>query len=338
MKNELFEIYANYVWPLVRPFMTLSPRCKRCILNDRASALVEGLCQECRNYRPTEIVQEMGESSPELNENFQRRIQSLVSSKTYDCVYLLSGGKDSAYVLYRLRQEFPQLKILAITVNNGFMSPYAIGNAQMAALKLNVDWLLHNSRIDLFRKTLRESFLKLNGLGCSGVIDHADGSLIFDTAKQLAKERAIPAIISGMSWVQVQRILGQNHFEMTQVAGIAEIFPLAVWRINEQQIRKAVRDWKLMAKGSDSPLVSNSSLITAMAVLDLKNLGYSSFEPEFAQLIRENKSDRDQWLRIFQLLEFAVKKGILEKDLINTLSALGLNYNDVCKKTNRETQ
>jgi 3'-phosphoadenosine 5'-phosphosulfate sulfotransferase (PAPS reductase)/FAD synthetase len=335
MKIEFFELYATYIWPLVRPLVKLSPRCKRCLLNDRATTLKDGVCQECSSYVPAPAAKTIEVTQNQKNE-FNLYMESLVSTNAYDCIYLLSGGKDSAYVLHRLRHEFPSLKILAITVNNGFMSPVAIANAEKAALKLKTDWILCNSRIDDFKVALRAAFLGLNNQGCSGVVDFTDGSMIFETGKKVAADMGITTILSGMSWVQVQRIVGQQHFKLVNPAGQSEIFPLAVWRTDEQEIRARVREWDLMLPNSDSPLVSNSTLITAMAVLDLKNLGYSSFEPEFAQMIREGKTDRKVWLPIFQLLEFATARNLLDKDLFQTLEQLNLKLSDVTKNVGKK--
>ena len=107
------------------------------------------------------------------------------------------------------------------------------------------------------------------------------------------------------------------------------VFPLAVWRINEQEIRSIVRTLKLLLPGSDSPLVSNNALITAMSVIDVLNNGYCSFEPEFAQLVREGKTDRKTWLHTFELLEFATRKGFLAKDVNTGLGKLGITLADV---------
>ena len=107
------------------------------------------------------------------------------------------------------------------------------------------------------------------------------------------------------------------------------VFPLAVWRINEQEIRSIVRTLKLLLPGSDSPLVSNNALITAMSVIDILNNGYCSFEPEFAQLVREGKTDRKTWLHTVELLEFATRKGFLAKDVNAGLGKLGLTLAEV---------
>lgn len=329
--NRLFELYAQYIWPVVRKFVRLSKRCTRCIVSEKYSPLVDGVCQECREYVAGNEESSL-EVSPETRTRFEKTIRSHVSANPYDALLLLSGGKDSAYILHRLRTEYPDLKILCLTVNNGFMSPVAAKNAQLAAEKTKSDLMIANACVDEFAQALRQAFLDLNGRGSYGVIDHTDGSLIYQTGYRIAAKLRIPLVIGGLSWVQVQRILGKDDFELIEESGLKVIFPLAVWRTNEQEIRKTVRDLELMHPGTDSPIVSNNSLIMAMSVIDVMNLGYSSFEPEFGQLVRENKTDRKTWLHVFELLEFATRKGYLNRDLNRGLSQLGLKLSDVVRE------
>jgi len=265
-------------------------------------------------------------------QRFDAIVRGYTRGKRYDALFLLSGGKDSAYLLHRMRTEYPDLKLLCVTVNNGFMSSVAVANAHDVAERFQTDLLVHNASIGEFARVLRDAFLSLNGCGSYGVVDKADGDLIFATGRALAREMGIPAMIAGLSWVQLEQIMGITTFEMTEPAGPHSLFPLAVWRTGEQEIRQAVRDLRLMRPGSDSPVVSNSELILAMSVIDVLTLGYSSFEPEFAQLVREGKTDRQVWLHTFELLEFAATRGLLNKDLRRGLSKLGLTPEDVMKK------
>jgi hypothetical protein len=66
-----------------------------------------------------------------------------------------------------------------------------------------------------------------------------------------------------------------------------------------------------------------------MCVVDILNHGYCSFEPEFAQLVREKKTDRRLWLHIFELMEHGVRTGRLVKEANQTLSRLGLTLNEI---------
>ncbi len=340
LTNKIFEFYALYIWPVLRLFVKRSKRCRLCILSEKYSPLIDGLCPECAKLA-SHVGKSSGahHSSPALElsliekARFETVIHSYVNEKNYHALLLLSGGKDSAYILHRMKQDFPELKILCLIVNNGFMSPFAINAAKVLAEKMITDLLVVNDKIDEFARVLRRAFLELKGQGSYGVVDHADGTLIFKTAKQIANEMKIRLVISGLSWVQVQRIVGENSFEVVTPDEPHEVFPLAVWRTSEQDIRSYVRSHELLPPGSDSPLLSNSSLILSMAVIDILNLGYSSFEPEFAQLIRERKSDRRTWLHSFELLEFGTRYGILKKAAEANLRLLKLSLKDIVKET-----
>lgn len=326
----MLELYATYLWPVVRNFVKISKRCKSCILSEKCVPLINGLCEQCIKTKATD--EEILEAPSQTKLLFEKTLMSYVQNNNrFDALLMLSGGKDSAYILHRLKQEFPQLKILAVMINNGFSSPIAIQNAKNVAEKLKTDLFISNSNIDDFSKAFRKAFLSLNGRGSSGVVDFTDGQMIFQIGQQIATDLKIPLVIGGLSWVQVQNIVGINHFELIERKEVKIIFPLAVWRTHEQEIRKKVRDLGLIPKGSDSPIVSNNNLITTMSAIDVLNNGYCSFEPEFAQMIREGKTERRIWLHLFELLEFATTRGLLNKELKETLSQLNLLQSDLVK-------
>ena len=64
----------------------------------------------------------------------------------YDVIFALSGGIDSSYTLYRLKKDYPNLNILAVQFDNGFISETALENArkfcdltESAYLRLTLD-------------------------------------------------------------------------------------------------------------------------------------------------------------------------------------------------------
>jgi 3'-phosphoadenosine 5'-phosphosulfate sulfotransferase (PAPS reductase)/FAD synthetase len=311
----IFHWYANTIWPIHKKIIKTSKRCQRCILSEKYTDIKDGICKLCREYKKTDDIPQKY-SIADLTASLKR-------SYKYDATLLLSGGKDSAYILHRMRQDYPDFKILCLTINNGFMSPYAIKNAQYITTKLGVDLIIVNSYLQEFKSVLRKSLIDLKGQETYGVVDHADGDAIFSIGQRITYGFRIQTMIGGLSWVQLHRICNSTDFKFKS-GGIEIIHPLAVWRTDEQEIREYVRRHDLMLKGSDSPMVSNSRLIPIMAVLDIKNLGYSSFEPEFAQLIREGKSSRDAWINIFEAMEYVVNKGYLDGELIRVLSELDL--------------
>lgn len=332
-KNQFLEFISTYWWPFARNFVRKSPRCKICILSNKCVKITNGVCELCQQFQdstqkaPIEI-----EAPPEMNAQFDQLIKSIHHDKKYHVLLMLSGGKDSAYILDRLKLEYPDLRILCLFVNNGFSSTFATKNAAYVADKLNTDLIVSNDEVPNFFKIFRNAFLNLKGQGSSGVIDFADGSKIFEIGNQVAKDFDIPYIIGGLSWVQITQILKIKTFIQESPDGPATLYPLAVWRPNEQDIRDYVRKKELLIKGSDNPIVSNNDLIVTMCSIDVLNSGYCSFEPEFAQMIREGKTDRKVWLHNFELLEYASTRGYLNKDINQTLAKLNLKLSDVVLK------
>src|SRR5207248_297254 len=103
------------------------------------------------------------------------------------------------------------------------------------------------------------------------------------------------------------------------------IHPFYAWRFEEQDIRNRVLKWGLIKPGNDSPLLTNNVLIPMMIVADFFRLGYPSFEPEFACMVREGKAERLFWRNVFEMLEYSAKTGwMLETEIDRLAGSLGL--------------
>lgn len=103
--------------------------CKKCVLDSKTPGISirpeTGLCQFCEEFTPL----------PEgKRDHYRARMDHLLGSPpgegTYDVVFALSGGIDSSYALYRLKQDYPHLKTLAVQFDNGFISETALENAR----------------------------------------------------------------------------------------------------------------------------------------------------------------------------------------------------------------
>lgn len=103
--------------------------CKNCVLDSTTPGIsisaVTGLCQFCEHFNPL---------SKEKKEEYRARMDTLLKSPPkqgkYDVIFALSGGVDSSYTLYRLKKEYPHLRILAVQFDNGFISEIALENAR----------------------------------------------------------------------------------------------------------------------------------------------------------------------------------------------------------------
>lgn len=363
-----FEFYIKYIWPLHRRLVKkqLTARCRRCILPETHSPLKNGLCFYCREQKQAE-----NGPAPLEKEQMQRRLDECLGAasdrqdRRYHALVLFSGGKDSSYLLHRLMRSYPNLRILALTVDNTFMSPVAMENVQDIVRRLGVDHMVLRPRAATMEKMFRYAITHLNEGGCAGTVDQFDGDFFSDLARNLAASMHIPYIICGLSRVQVETILKLNDFMTSceiesqsreEVAGIrlrdvfdesemaywwngsawpAEqrprmIFPFYLWNPSEAFLKAEVLRLGLMPRGDESPLITNHRLIPLMGIVDMIQFGYSSFEPEFARMVREGKADRNHWLHSFETLEYSAKTGkFLGAAIDEALQRLSLRREDV---------
>lgn len=361
-----FEFYVKKIWPLQRVFYSksISKRCVKCAASAKMIQLnASGLCLECLNYKQEKKVS---------NENLIKELNTILLSyqgvgvHEYDALVLFSGGKDSTYFIKRIQSEFPKLRMLAFTIDNGFMSPVAKANIDELLPKLNIDHVFVKPKGDFHKTLFRYAITHLNNDGGYGTVDFSDGEFMLDTARHMAAERKIPLILCGYSKYQIQNGLGLNALESpleielsdrTHSAGmnLSEvfinkedlnkwwrassykkedvarlIFPLFAWDLEEDEIKEKVKSWGLLQSKNNSPIVTNHLLIPLLGVVDVHQKGFSSFEKEFCRMIREGKASKDEWLHIFEFLEYVSKTGLFVKDNVRqSLKWLNLEESQV---------
>src|SRR5674476_1594484 len=76
-----------------------------------------GLCQFCEHYSPLPQEKRL-----EFRLQMDTLFKSVKKQGKYDVIMALSGGVDSSYAIYRLKKEYPHLKVLAVQFDNGFIS------------------------------------------------------------------------------------------------------------------------------------------------------------------------------------------------------------------------
>lgn len=366
-KARLFDFYAKYLWRFHRVIARrhLTPRCKRCINSNIYSALDEhGICGVCREDAGQSAEEAPG--APESAEPAQltETLSGFTRAGTgdYDALVMVSGGKDSALLLYELSQRFPTLRQLAFTVDNGFMSPVALDNARRYVAKLGIDHLVFRPKPSLYVKSFRHAIIHAEpGKGSFETVDRIDGQIGFDVCKNFAARNHIPLVLFGFNRIQMRAFFDVDGFQLpaalvgkptTTVLGrpLAEVYdddelgyfwdperfdavyrprlvaPLAVWEYNEQTARDKTIDLGLIKPGNESALVTNNAVVTLMVALDYVRLGYADFEPQFADMIRRGEADRRYWLAVFEMLEYSAKTGwMIAAELDRIAASLGIS-------------
>ncbi|MEM8678407.1 MAG: amino acid adenylation domain-containing protein [Planctomycetota bacterium] len=151
----------------------------------------ELVCDKCRKFeeyrqRATDYFKSMPALEAVLAERLKRDDPG---AREYDCLVLLSGGKDSTYMLARLADM--GLKLLAFTLDNGYISPEAKANIRRVVEALGVDH--HFGSTPAMNRIFVDS-LERHANVCQGCF-----KAIYTLSLNLAREKQIPFIATGLS-------------------------------------------------------------------------------------------------------------------------------------------
>ncbi|MFK7806517.1 MAG: phosphopantetheine-binding protein, partial [Saprospiraceae bacterium] len=148
----------------------------------------KGVCNLCQHFT---AYQEKVKKYFKTEEDLSNLLFSIPAEEkgNYDCLALLSGGKDSTYVLAQLVEL--GLKPLAFTLDNGYISEEAKANIRRVVGELGVDHVFgETDKMDAIFVDSLERHCNV----CDGCF-----KTIYTLSVQLALEKNIPFIITGLS-------------------------------------------------------------------------------------------------------------------------------------------
>ena len=165
--------------------------CARCGLESNYPGVVfdgDGVCGVCRSY---EAIRDRADDYFEGLEDFQAIFERALprGGGGYDCLSLLSGGKDSTYVLCRLVEL--GYKPLAFTLDNGYISEEAKDNIRRVVKALGVDHEFATT--PAMNEIFRDSLVRFSNV-CNGCF-----KTIYSLSVARARELGIPIIVTGLS-------------------------------------------------------------------------------------------------------------------------------------------
>ncbi|MBN2331960.1 MAG: hypothetical protein JXO49_08760 [Deltaproteobacteria bacterium] len=116
--------------------------CQRCILPETFPGISfddQGICNHCRRE------EKKAAKVPEKKAAYRQRLDDLITqarqeSLGYDAIMAYSGGKDSSYTMKLLKEKY-DLRILALTFDNHFISPASQENIKALTDQLDIDHL-----------------------------------------------------------------------------------------------------------------------------------------------------------------------------------------------------
>lgn len=156
----------------------------------------KGVCSHCHRFntiaKPVLDKANSGQGLKDL-EIILSKIKEKGKNKQYDCLIGISGGVDSTYVAYKVKEL--GLKPLAVHFDSGWNSELAVNNIENIVKKLNIDLYTHVVDWDEMRD-LQLAFFKASVANCDIPTDHA----FFAVLLKIAAKYGINYIISGSNF------------------------------------------------------------------------------------------------------------------------------------------
>lgn len=286
----------------------------------------EGVCNLCLDFKGVES--ELAKRA-EYRKKFEALIKEYRGSGTYDVLMCYSGGKDSTHTLSILKGKYG-LNILAVSVDNGFVSNQAFKNIQTVVEKLGVDHIFFKPRFDVLAKIFvhcaETDVYPRKALERASSICTSCMAIVKYSTLRIALEKGIPIVAYGWSPGQApvtssivknnQRIVKMMqkslYDPLYQIVGNAIIpyfledkhftnsyrfpyyvHPLAFLGYNEKAVYRNVArfGWK---PPNDTDANSTNCLLNSFAnVVHKERLGFHPYALEMANLVREGYLDRD---------------------------------------------
>lgn len=147
-----------------------------------------GVCHLCRAFDTYEAkARQYFRRMDELRALFEQA--QTTKESAYDCLMLLSGGKDSTYALYQLVGM--DLDVLAFTLDNGYLSDEAKANIRRVTEALGVE--------HIFGTTPAMNAIFVDSLERHSNVCNGCFKTLYTLSLKLAREKNIPFIVTGLS-------------------------------------------------------------------------------------------------------------------------------------------
>ena len=307
--------------------------CQRCILPETFPGIrfdEQAVCKYCLKEEKTLI------HATEKKEDYRKKFDQLIQgtkgkAPTYDAIMAYSGGKDSTYTLKLLKERY-NLRIIALTFDNHFVSPAAWKNIEKVSDILQIDCIRFRlpwpTAHKIFSLTAdKDIFSKPTLLRASSVCTACIG-LVKSLVLKTALEMSIPMVAFGWSPGQApiqSAIMKTNpalirqtqsalkkafpteinssldsyfipdiYYEKYQDRFPQNIHPLAFFDYNEDHIKHELTDMGWQAP-SDTDTNSSNCLLNAFAnQAHIERNGFHPYVWEIANMVRQGVMDRDE--------------------------------------------
>lgn len=198
--------------------------CTRCVMDTTDPDITfdeNGVCIRCHEYDA--MVKNEVHTGPEGKRKLMEMIEKIKregEGKQYDCLIGISGGVDSTFVAYKIKEY--GLRPLAVHLDNGWDSELAVNNIHKALNILGIDLHTHVINWEEF-KDLQVAFLKASTPDSEIPSDHAIVTLMYQIADQLG----IKYVISGRNVrteTHVAPAWSMGHFDWKYIESVHDLY------------------------------------------------------------------------------------------------------------------
>lgn len=177
--------------------------CNICLNDETVSEITfnaDGICSYCEEF---ENWRHKLENYTALEQLWLERVEKYRGKGRYDALMGISGGKDSAYVLHHLVNNY-KLRVKAFTFENGFLTDWARQRIKSIVEELQVDHSFVRYPEEVLSGQYKTA-IKLTGAPCA-----ACSIILYATSVALAMKLYIPMAIHGRSRPQMLRYFSKG--------------------------------------------------------------------------------------------------------------------------------
>jgi len=198
--------------------------CHRCVMDTSDPEITfdaGGVCIHCHRYdeqvRTLVLTGEAGRARVAAR---VRQITADGKSAPYDCVIGVSGGVDSTYVAWQVKQL--GLRPLAVHLDNGWDSEIAVSNIRKVLELVKVD--LHTEVLDWPEfKDLQRAFLLASTPDAEVPSDHAIFACLYHTATKFGVRHVITGI-NTRTETHMPPAWSHGHFDFGYISAVQRQF------------------------------------------------------------------------------------------------------------------
>jgi hypothetical protein len=201
----------------------------------------------------------------------------------YDCILMLSGGKDSTYLAHLLEQQ--KKRPLAITVDVGFMSDYAKENIERVKDKLHLDHLWVKSQPAAHAKVI-DQFRSDQSMGLSDVCGSCT-LLTMRTVLAIANDLSVKHLFCGFTKHSAFTSTKQSQVKLP--GGFVYENPF----IQDYNLPR-IEEFLSMLGFVTDPTMTNCDHIREIIIRHTNRFGANPYEEEFKSLLDSGQIDEKE--------------------------------------------